>query len=80
MVLIGTPKLSLAKDPINTDFLGVAVKGYDPVAYFTEAKPVKGKSAFEYRWQGARWHFSSQKHLDLFKANPDKYAPRYGGY
>jgi len=79
-VLIGAPAASLAKDPVNTNFSGVAVKGYDPVAYFTEAKPIKGKAKFEYHWQGAKWRFSSAKHLELFKATPDKYAPQYGGY
>ena len=79
-VLIGAPSVSLAKDSINTNFSGVAVKGYDPVAYFTEAKPIKGKAKFEYRWQGAKWRFSSEKHLELFKATPEKYASQYGGY
>lgn len=79
-VLVGAPAVGLAKDPVNTNFSGVAVKGYDPVAYFLEAKPVKGKAKFEYRWQGAKWRFSSAKHLELFKATPKKYAPQYGGY
>jgi len=79
-ILVGAPALCLAKDPVNTNFSGVAVKGYDPVAYFTEAKPVKGKAKFEYRWQGAKWRFSRAKHLELFKATPEKYAPQYGGY
>ena len=79
-VLIGAPDASLAKEPVNTNFSGVAVKGYDPVAYFTEAEPIKGKAEFEYRWQGVKWRFSSAKHLALFKATPEKYAPQYGGY
>lgn len=79
-VLIGAPAVSLAKNPVNTNFSGVAVKGYDPVAYFTEAKPIKGNTKFEYRWQGVKWRFSSAKHLELFKATPEKYAPQYGGY
>jgi YHS domain-containing protein len=68
-VLIGAPAVGLAKDSVNTNFRGIAVKGYDPVAYFTEAMPVKGKAKFEYRWQGAKWRFSSAKHLELFKAD-----------
>ena len=79
-VLIGSPSVGLAKDPVNTNFSGVAVKGYDPVAYFTEAKPIKGQAQFEYRWQGAKWRFSSAQNLALFKATPEKYAPQYGGY
>ncbi len=79
-VMIGAPAVSSAKDAVNTNFSGVAVKGYDPVAYFTEAKPIKGKTQFEYRWQGVKWRFSSAQNLALFKAMPEKYAPQYGGY
>lgn len=57
-----------------------AIKGYDPVAYFTDKKPVKGSKEFTYVWKGALWHFASQKNLDAFKENPEKYAPQYGGY
>ncbi|CAM3479818.1 YHS domain-containing (seleno)protein [Parendozoicomonas haliclonae] len=65
----------------HTTFWGnLAVGGYDPVAYFTEEDAMKGSEDFEYDWQGAKWRFISQKHLDLFKANPEKYAPRYGGH
>lgn len=59
---------------------GIAVRGYDPVAYFTLGKPAKGKEAFETQWNGAKWRFASQQHLDLFVAEPEKYAPQYGGY
>ncbi len=57
-----------------------AINGYDPVAFFTESKPVKGSDAFSYEWKGADWQFSSQQNLDAFKAAPEKYAPQYGGY
>jgi hypothetical protein len=59
---------------------GVAVHGYDVVAYFTDSKPVKGDSKFAFNWNNATWYFAGQQHLDLFKASPDKYAPQYGGY
>ena len=59
---------------------GVAVKGYDPVAYFTMGRPVKGSEVFTYDWLGATWHFASAEHRDLFAADPVKYAPQYGGY
>ena len=59
---------------------GVAIQGYDPVAYFSESKPVKGSNEFSYEWQGATWHFSNAENRDLFAAEPDKYAPQYGGY
>ena len=66
--------------PINVDAEGVALKGYDPVAYFTMGQPVKGLKEFQQKWHGATWRFSSQEHLFLFKKNPEKYAPQYGGY
>ena len=59
---------------------GKAIDGYDTVAYFTQNKAVKGSSSHSYKWNGATWHFSSAKNLSLFKGNPSKYAPQYGGY
>ncbi|MGB7413736.1 MAG: YHS domain-containing (seleno)protein, partial [Thermosynechococcaceae cyanobacterium] len=59
---------------------GIAIRGYDPVAYFTESQPVQGKSEFAYDWKGATWHFASAEHRDLFSGEPAKYAPQYGGY
>ena len=78
---------SAAEPPINTlknSLFGgrtdSAINGYDPVAYFTVGKPVKGQDGFATEWMGAKWKFSTQANLDLFKANPEKYAPQYGGY
>jgi YHS domain-containing protein len=59
---------------------GKAIRGYDPVAYFTEGKPVEGKEEFVYNWSNSNWYFSTQQNLNLFKTNPVKYAPQYGGY
>jgi YHS domain-containing protein len=70
----------LAADAVNANWRGIAIKGYDPVAYFTDAKPVEGESDFEFTWMGATWRFASSAHRDLFAANPEKYAPQYGGY
>lgn len=69
-----------AEKPVNTTFTGVAIKGYDPVAYFTDGKPEKGSSDFAHDWNGAEWRFASAAHRDLFKADPVKYAPQFGGY
>ena len=75
------PQAVFAKDPINKTFFGnKAIKGYDPVAYFTDGKPVEGKKEFEHEWMGAKWYFATTTNRDLFKADPEKYAPRYGGY
>jgi YHS domain-containing protein len=68
------------KKKINSDVFGVAIKGYDTVAYFTERHAVKGKSEFAYNWSDAKWYFASAEHRDLFEADPERYAPRYGGY
>ncbi len=68
------------KRKINTNILGVAIKGYDTVAYFTEQRAVKGKSKFSYNWNDAKWYFASAKNRDLFTADPDRYNPKYGGY
>jgi hypothetical protein len=58
----------------------VAIKGYDPVAYFTAGKATKGKPDIELAWQDAKWHFASAENRELFRADPEKYSPRYGGF
>jgi len=68
-----------AKDPVFSTRRG-AIKGYDTVAYFTIGKPTKGKKEFSHKWNGATWLFANQAHLELFKRDPEKYAPQYGGY
>lgn len=69
-----------AIDPVWSNWRGLAVAGYDPVAYFTDGKAVEGSSEFTAEWKGATWRFASAAHRDQFKADPDKYAPQYGGY
>jgi len=64
----------------NVDSSGLALKGYDPVAYFTEQKPVTGKAEFTARHEGATYRFASAASRDAFLAEPAKYAPQYGGY
>ena len=77
-VMPGAP--AQADELINQSLNGVAILGYDPVAYFTDNKAVKGSNDFTYEWLGATWHFASAEHRDLFMADPVKYAPQYGGY
>jgi YHS domain-containing protein len=62
----------------NTD--GIAIHGYDAVAFFTDSKPEKGNVQFSYKWQEVNWLFASNENLETFKAAPEKYAPQYGGY
>ena len=69
-----------AADGWNQDILGVAIDGYDPVAYFTEGQALKGSEAFTHYWNDAEWRFTNAEHRDLFAANPKKYAPRHGGF
>ncbi len=72
---------ALAEPQIYTGrFSQVAVQGYDPVAYFIMGQPIKGDEAFETEWKGATFRFASAENRDLFIADPDAYAPQYGGY
>ncbi len=63
---------------LNKD--GVIIDGYDPVAFFTDNKPVKGDAMYQYTYQDAIYYFASQDHLDLFKKDPEKYKPQFGGW
>lgn len=58
----------------------LAIGGYDPVAYFTEAEAVPGEAEHALDWAGSTWHFSSADHRDRFAADPERYAPQYGGH
>jgi YHS domain-containing protein len=72
---------SFADDTVNTGYFGgVAIMGYDTVAYFTDGRPVKGSEEFSYEWLGTPWHFASKEHQEMFMSEPAKYAPQYGGY
>jgi len=80
-LLVSLSTLALAKDLIYTSkFNNRAVGGYDAVSYFQDAGPVKGKKGFTTDHMGAQWRFANQANLDAFKAEPEKYAPAYGGY
>ncbi len=59
---------------------GFAINGYDPVGYFTDGKPVDGSDAHTLVWNDATWRFSSAENLATFEADPETYAPQYGGY
>ncbi len=69
-----------SSNPVNTGWFGVAIKGYDTVAYHTESRAVKGKSEFSYEWTDAKWLFVSAGNRELFAADPERFAPQYGGY
>lgn len=65
---------------VNATAENVAIKGFDTVAFFTTNTPTEGKAEFLHEWNGAKWQFSNAENLDLFKQNPEKYAPQFGGY
>lgn len=71
---------ALAADETATDQNDVILAGYDAVAYFTVGRPVKGSGEFTAQHDGAIYHFSSAANRDVFKQNPNQYAPAYGGY
>lgn len=74
--------LAQAKEPpVHTTWLSkLALGGYDTVAYFTEGQPVKGDARWHWTYQGAEWRFASEAHLQRFQAQPERYAPQFGGY
>jgi hypothetical protein len=66
-------------EPVNAS-QGLAIQGYDVVAYFTDGRPVRGVADFVHRWRDAEWRFASAAHRDAFAAAPERYAPQYGGF
>jgi YHS domain-containing protein len=70
--------LAASLPSLAAEKLSLAIKGYDPVAYFTVGKPTQGLPQFEYEWDEHRYQFSSAEHRDLFKADPARYAPQFG--
>jgi YHS domain-containing protein len=80
LLVFGLSALAQSKTLLNLDTTGLAIQGYDPVAFFTDNKPVKGKPELGYRHDGALYYFATKEHRDAFKADPAKYEPEFGGY
>lgn len=78
--LLLATQMVAASEKVNTTIFGVAIKGYDTVAYHTEGQAVKGSSKISHKWNDAKWYFVSAANRDLFIKEPDRYAPQYGGY
>ncbi len=73
--------LAHADNPaVAIDDAGRALRGYDAVAYFTDDQPQPGSAAFSHDWKGAVWLFASAAHRSAFAADPERYAPQFGGY
>ena len=80
-IAVTAPAAYADKDPIYTaKRSNLALQGYDTVAYFTVGEPTKGSADFTTTYQGAEFRFASEENLNLFLADPDAYAPQYGGY
>ncbi len=77
---IATAASAASPEIFTARFSNLAVGGYDPVAYFDAGAPAKGSKEFSYEFGGASWRFASADNLEKFKANPETYAPQYGGY
>ena len=79
-VLLALIPLTYAgKPPVFADSEG-AIRGYDPVAYFNAGEPTKGIDQYTFEWEGGTFKFANAENLELFKAEPSKYTPQYGGY
>ncbi|HME21996.1 MAG TPA: YHS domain-containing (seleno)protein [Acetobacteraceae bacterium] len=78
--LLGLLIVPLLGSAAMADEPRLSISGYDPVAYFTDGKPVQGKVDLEYLWHRSRWRFASSEHRDLFSKDPGHYAPQYDGY
>jgi YHS domain-containing protein len=76
----GKEESAMSTPEVNTDATGYVIRGYDPVAYFTEGRPVPGHSDLEVEYKGGKYLFASTANRDAFKADPEKYLPQYGGY
>lgn len=74
------PRMARAREPEVFQTLGVAINGADPVAYFQTAKPDVSSNDYKVLWRGSEWQFDSAQAMTLFESNPEKYAPRFGGY
>jgi hypothetical protein len=68
-----------AQDSAPAEEPRLGLKGYDPVAYFTEGRPVQGKPEFEFAWDEVRYRFASDNHMSMFRGDPDRYAPQFAG-
>lgn len=71
---------AVAAAPEIFEIGGVAIRGYDPVGYFIDAKPVEGSTQHQVKWMGAVWRFANPANMYAFEMNPHGYAPQYGGY
>jgi len=80
LLLSSSWTFAAGKQLLNLDRSGVAIQGYDPVAFFTDQRPVKGNGQFQSDYNGAKYYFASGDHKAAFDKDPAKYEPQFGGY
>jgi hypothetical protein len=80
LVLVVSPTVRATSQLMAAELLPLAIKGYDPVAYFTIGMPTLGLPDIEYDWDERRYRFSRPGHRELFKADPVRYAPQFGEF
>lgn len=79
-VTIGACSKATSFERVNTGSDGLAINGFDTVAYFAVGSAAKGDPKYEFAWNGAKWLFASAENLERFRQNPEAYAPQFGGY
>jgi len=80
LLFTAATSFAASKQLLNLDRSGVAIQGYDPVAFFIDQKPIKGSPQFQSDYNGAKYYFASAEHKTLFDKEPAKYEPQFGGY
>jgi hypothetical protein len=80
VLLAASALASMVPGHLEAQESSLAIKGYDPVAYFTVGKPVRGRSDIAYQWDELRYLFSSAEHRELFRAAPARYAPQFANF
>jgi hypothetical protein len=80
VLLVAGSSFAIASRSNAAERAPLAIKGYDPVAYFTDGKPKRGLPEFEYEWDEHRYHFLRAEHRELFKADPVRYAPQFADF
>jgi YHS domain-containing protein len=78
--LASAASIAAARPSPAAEKVPLAIKGYDPVAYFTDGKPMPGRQELEYEWDEYRYRFASPEHRALFQANPVRYAPQFANF
>ena len=79
VLLVAASSFATSIPSVAAEGVPLAIKGYDPVAYFTVGSPVRGLPKIEYEWDEHRYRFSRPEHRELFKADPVRYAPQFAG-